>query len=282
MPRDDRLLPITWALLLPPGALALVFGLLLFIFPNRTDTLFSWTITPAMSAVYVGASYAFGGIATLGLLFGRKWHPLGTLLLGTWVFSVGLLVATVLHWNRFHLGTAQFYVWFIIYVVLPFGLPVAYWLNRGYDPGPSPADVRLDQPVRIGMGVLGILYIVFGLAMFLLPGVFAAIWPWDLTALMSRVIGSWYLLPGVAALSAFWETRWSAFRPATRAVAIWPALLLIGSLLHNSDFFFDRISTWIWFPYLAISFLGVIGVFVYYERKQTRAAPVPGPSPEAA
>ena len=51
MRRDDSLCRSTYLAFAPLALLSAIFGPLLYFFPDRTDTLFAWTIVPAMSAV---------------------------------------------------------------------------------------------------------------------------------------------------------------------------------------------------------------------------------------
>lgn len=105
MTRDDRILPATRWLLMPLGILATTFGLILFFLPDRTDTLFAWTIVPQMSAVFIGASYIFGAISIWHLLLNGRWHPMRVALPGTLAFGTAMLAATLLHLDRFHHGS---------------------------------------------------------------------------------------------------------------------------------------------------------------------------------
>lgn len=274
MLRDDRLLPITWILLAPPAALALLFGVALFLFPDRTGTLFAWTITPRMSAVFVGASFTFGGLATFRLLWNGRWHPLGATLPGTWAFSTALLAATLLHWDRFHHGTLRFYIWLVIYVALPLGLPLAYWLNQRRDPGPAAVDVALVRRVRVGLALTGAVYAVMGLALFLRPAAFIPVWPWQLTPLMARVIGAWLILPGVAAIATYREKRYTAIRSLVRDLMLWEVLLLAGTFFERDNFDFARLSAWLWVALLGSTLVLTGAFYRSYERVSQNYVPV--------
>jgi hypothetical protein len=266
MLRDDRILPITRIPLTFLAILSSIFGPMLFLLPNNTDTLFAWTITPAMSAVFVGASYTFGALVIWVTLWRGKWHPLSLALTGTWAFSAAMLASTILHFDRFHHGTILFYGWFAVYIFTPILLPIAYWLNRRYDPGVQPGEALVPQSLRIVMAIVGGLLVALGLAMFLAPAAFATVWPWRLTPLMARVFGGWFLLPGTAGITALMEPRWSTYRPVLPVVVVWQVLLLIGSLMHLADFDFTRPSAMLWFAMLVGGILLTIGLYVYQER----------------
>lgn len=264
--RDDRLLWITAAALAPLGVLSIVFGALLFIFPDRTDTLFAWTIAPPMSAAFVGASYLFGGVVVFHLLWLRKWHPLKVGLPGTWVFSTAMLGATLLHWDRFHQGSPGVYVWLAIYVVLPFALPAVYWLNQRHDPPPAPDEVVLSKTLRIIMSLAGLVYAAIGLILFVSPATIAPWWGWSLTPLMSRILGGWFMLPGVAVLAAARDARYGAMRPFVLDIIVWQVLLLAASLLHSNDFDFAKPLTWVWVGSLVTALMLTLSLYFYHER----------------
>ena len=48
------------------------------------------------------------------------------------------------------------------------------------------------------MLLLATLHILVGLALFILPGVMAGVWPWGLTRLTAQVIGGWYIAGGLS------------------------------------------------------------------------------------
>ena len=146
MAPDDRLNPLARWIFLPLIPLTAVFGPLLVLLPQRTDAYWSWEITPAMSAVWVGAGYTFGACAITTMLVLGRWRTSILAILATIPFAVAMLVATLIHLDRFATGTPSFWVWMVIYVVLPLGLPVIYLTNRNQDPGVRPEDRLLPGP----------------------------------------------------------------------------------------------------------------------------------------
>ena len=112
---DDRVLPSTrWlaAALLP--FLAVAFALL-YVWPDRTDRLFAWTVRPDMTAMMLAAAY-FGGL----FFFWRvtcetHWHRVQIGFPAVLSFAALLSVATALHWDRFHPGHISFIAWASLY-----------------------------------------------------------------------------------------------------------------------------------------------------------------------
>ena len=78
----------------------------------------------------------------------------------------------------------------------------------------------------------------FGLFLFFDPPGAAAIWPWQLTPLMSQVIGGWIMFLGVGGIVIFFEPRYTAYRALIPSTIVWDVALLVGSLLHLGDFDF--------------------------------------------
>src|SRR5262249_22218028 len=67
------LAPGTRWMLIAAALLVLSAGLDLFIFPDRTDTMFAWTMEPAWTAAFLGANYLAAGVIELGAALQRTW-----------------------------------------------------------------------------------------------------------------------------------------------------------------------------------------------------------------
>jgi hypothetical protein len=267
MERDNHLIGLTKATLWPLAVLSAIFGPTLFFFPSYTDVTWSWQIRPEMSAVAVGAGYIFGAFSIITLLLKNEWHALNIAIWGTWIFSVAMLLATLIHLDRFFVGTLRFYVWFMVYLVLPFALPVAWWLNRRHSALIKPGDLLFSKTIRYGALIAGLIYLGFGLFMFLNPAAAANIWPWELTPLMSRVLGGWVMFIGGGAAVIYFEPRYSAYRALLPSIIIWDLALLAGSFLHMDSFDLTRPASWVWFMYLSLATFGSIVLLVNFETK---------------
>jgi hypothetical protein len=273
---DDHLILLARLAIWPLAVLSGIFGPVLFLLPHLTDRIWSWPIQPPMSAVALGAGYIFGAIAFATLLLRNQWHALGVALVTAWVFSIVQLAATLIHLDRFFVGTMRFNVWFVIYVALPILVPVIWFFNRRQGARLKPDDLVFIWPVRIALLLAGILALAFGVFMFVYPPGAAAVWPWLLTPLMSRVLSGWVLFLGMAGCLIFFEPRYSAFRSALPGFMIWALALLVGSLLHLDNFNFERPAAWLWF----LAVLGLIagtalmlGVFEWMAYRRRSGQP---------
>src|SRR5436853_1930646 len=157
MGRNDRLVRLTYLAFAPLAVLTAIFGPLLVLFPDSTRVYWAWEIKPAMSAVWVGASYSFGGIAIVTMLAVGRWRSALVPIVATWSFSIVVLAATLIHLDRFFQGTLNFYVWFVIYLALPVVLPLIWWLNRKLDPGPQTTDLLVPESIVVTAGTIGVL-----------------------------------------------------------------------------------------------------------------------------
>src|SRR5262249_19290902 len=101
------------------AALAFVAGVQLFVLSEATDRYFAWTISPPLTAAFLGAAYWAG--AVLAFLAAREpvWACARASLGAVLVFTTGALAATLLHLDRFHLDSIFGWVWLVVYVLLP-------------------------------------------------------------------------------------------------------------------------------------------------------------------
>jgi hypothetical protein len=267
--RDDRLHWLFYPSFGPLAVFKAVYGPILWIFPADTSVYWSWQIRPEMSTIVVGAGYIFGALSITTMLILRRASRAVAPLLATFPFAVIMLLATLLHLDRFFLGTITFGIWFIIYLALPFVLPALWWLNRRHDPGVQPGDLLTPPLVRwIGLAA-GIGFGLLALVMIVSPEAAAGFWPWQLTPLMSRVIGGWVLFAAAAALTLFVERRYGAFRPYTLTLAVWFGALLLGSLRFAGQFDSTRPATLVW--YVVVSGVIVLTLlFGLWEERQLR------------
>jgi hypothetical protein len=236
MTGDDRLSPVARWVFLPLVPLTAVFGPLLVLAPGRTVHYWAWTIEPAMSAVWVGAGYTFGACAITTMLVLNRWRTAILATVATIPFAYAMIVATLLHLDRFATGSIRFWVWLVIYVVLPVGLPVILLRNRRADPGVEPGDRLL--PLRLGraVGVVGAVIDAAALALFVAPGTVGRVWPWTLTPLMGRVVAGWLLFFGTGAALLAFERRYRAVSAFLPSVAVWFTVLGVAALFHLDDF----------------------------------------------
>jgi hypothetical protein len=155
-------------------------------------------------------------------------------------------IATIIHWDKFNHDHPAFFGWLALYAVAPVLIPVLWVYNGGWRRAPvvSP-DVEVPAWARLTLGVAGTVFFAIGLAIFVEPSLAIDHWPWDLTPLTTRVVGSFMAL-NVGWAAAALDGRWSAIRIPGLSTLSGLALLLIGILRGRDDLHTDRATTWIY------------------------------------
>jgi hypothetical protein len=233
MPYRPLAAEMRW-LLRVASVLVLVAGFQLFVLSDYTDQYFAWTVSPPVTAAFLGA--AFWGSFVLELLASREtiWARARIAAPAVLVFTTAMLIATLLHLDRFHLDSAFGWIWLAVYVVVPpimlFAL-IRQSRVAGSDPAPGqPLAIWL----RVILGVQAALMLVYGLLLFLAPSVFAPYWPWMLTPLTARATASWLLGLGVAAGEVARENDILRARIALASYTVLSLLELIVLLRYSS------------------------------------------------
>ena len=258
MTRDDRVLPATrWAALvvfviLVPAA-AVLWG-----FPGRTADLWAWGVKPELTAMFLGAGYGAGAYFFWRTYRARRWHPSSPGVLGASVFAGLMLVATVIHWDRFNHGDAPalaaiaFYGWAIVYALSPFAVFALWWRNRATDARTrEPGDPVVPPAARLASGAFAAGALAGGLLFFVAPQVAIDLWPWQLTPLTARVLASFTVQVGVGALVLSRDARWSAWRLIVQTFFVAVALLLVAAARAWDEFDEANPMTWLYLGGLA-------------------------------
>jgi hypothetical protein len=235
--RDDRILSTTKvALIIVVPFLVLAF-LILYFFPERSGERFAWAIKPAMTSLFIGAGYVGGGYQFVRLILGREWHRYGMAFPPVMTFTVAMLAATLLHWDRFDIHHFPFQLWLVLYIVTPFLITWLWWTNRRTDPvAPEPGDPLLPRGLNLVFGALGVVTLFAALAVFVEPQLAIGTWSWPLTPLTARILAGWFALMGVGSLVLARERRWSACRVALQSFMLWHGLVLAGAFGRAQDF----------------------------------------------
>lgn len=270
--KDDRITPETRVVLLLVIPFLLAAFVVLYFLPGQTGELFAWSIKSHMTALVMGSGYISGGYLFMFVWSGRGWHRIAAAFPAVTIFTIAMLLATVLHWDKFDLRHFPFQVWLVLYIITPLLVPYLWLRNRSADPGTlEPGDLRVPERLRWGMRLLGLAYAGLTIFMSLFPGMAMAIWPWSLTPLTARVLGGWSALMAAGALSVSGDTRWSAWRIPLQSFSLWAALALVGTFFNLGEF--TRPQTEISFPaILSLSLIALISFQVLMETRLRKDA----------
>jgi hypothetical protein len=230
------------------AGLTLAGGFFAFVLAGQTEDWFAWTITPDLSAAFIGAG--FWGTTVAAFLASREpyWDRTWIVLPPVMVLMLLSLAATFLHADKFDFESFFGWAWLAAYVAFPTVVLVMVSRQRQVTGGPSP---RQPFPVWITavLAMLATVITAVAVALFLQPEELADIWPWALTPLTGRIIGSWLMGIGLAAALAAWEGCWRRFYPVAAWFAAIGVLELLALALHGGDVDWGDPSGWI---YLAV------------------------------
>jgi hypothetical protein len=267
--QDDRILLQTRLVLIIVVPFLLLAFLILYIFPDLSGERFAWAIKPHMTARFIGSGYLAGAYMFVYAIFGKKWHHVKAAFPPVTTFTIAMLLATVLHWDRFDITHFPFQVWLFLYIITPFIVPYLWIKNRATDPGtPDTDDLTVPALAKWAFMASGIVGIGMALFMSISPQAMITIWPWGLTPLTARILGGWFGLLGVGGLYASQDNRWSAWRMPMQSITFWGILILIGAFMNPQDF-----TIGLWNPFtigtaVVIVLLIVFQIGMEIRRKQ--------------
>jgi hypothetical protein len=240
---NDRVLPLTRTLAAIIVPILLAAFIILYLFPGDTGRLFAWPIKPAMSAMMLGATYLGGAYFFTRVFFNRGWVSVKLGLLPVSTFAAVLGLSTLLHWDKFTHGLFAFQLWALLYLTLPFVIPVVWWLNRRQDPGAGNA-LRLPGALRWAMGVLGAVLGVAGLILLITPDIMIPLWPWSLTPLTARVTSAMFSLSSFVGLGLAVDGRVGAGEAILGSQSIAIVFILLALVVARNDVHWTSFGAW--------------------------------------
>jgi hypothetical protein len=263
-----------WQLLV--GAiLVFITGIVLFFGTQHTDTYFAWTINPPLlTAVFLGASYLSSFV--LGLLAAREdvWARARLAVPGPLIFTILMLVATLLHLDRFHLNSPKptavlfTWVWLAVYAGVPISMTIML-IRQLRAPGDDLArQMPLPVWMRVAFIVLAMIILLVGVALFIVPQNVSLLWAWQLTPLTSRAIAAWLIGIGIVAAQVAWENDYTRVKPVMIFFTIFGLLQCLALARYPNDFAWGEPRGWVYLVFIAaVLLLGVLGWVGVRRRK---------------
>jgi hypothetical protein len=280
---DDHVLRTTQvvsAVIIP--FLLLAFAVL-YGWPGDTGRLFAWPIKPPLTAMLLGSVYLGGAYFFARVVRAARWHTIKAGFPPVATFATLMGIATILHWGKFTHSHLAFWLWVALYFTTPFLIAGVWLANRRFEDRPTGDEVVVPEPLARLIGGIGVLAVGMGVFLFLFPQLAIDIWPWTLTPLTARVMGAIFAL-GLAAVGAFTERRWSAYRLMVQVEIVMLVLILVAGVRAAADWDPANVLTWLF----AAGFVGVlvasIGMYVRMEgharehRSTDPRGPLPPPS----
>jgi hypothetical protein len=264
-------------LLVAAGVLVVLAGVQLFAFPLRTDRYFAWTVSPAMTAVFLGAAYWSSAPFEFVASRARSWAEARIAVPTVFVFTALTLVVTLVHRDRFHFGAEHpaatrvvTWTWLAVYAAVPVIMAVV-WIRQLRVPGGDPPRTRPLAPwVQAVVGAQAAGFTAVGLWLLVAPGR-ATWWPWALTPLTGRAVGAWLLSLGVAAGHALVERDAVRVRPAAVADLVFAVLQTVALVRHGGDIDTGT-AGWVVIVTVVAS-MAVVGAAVLFDARGSVRAP---------
>jgi hypothetical protein len=261
------ILPGTRQLLYLFSALTLLAFFALFVMSSQTNHYFAWTIQPPVTAAFLGAAYAAGFVLVVLSLRSPQWAvvriPFTTIL----IFTVVTLIATVLHRDRLHFGSAEtvarFAAWFwsAVYVLVPIGM-FAMLVRQERRPAVD-RDGRLPVPTPLfaALVVHALLLLAVGVALFVSPATASVLWPWPLTPFTARVVAAWVMAFGVGTVLALRTGDLARLEIAAWPYVVLGVLQLVAVARYAAIVRWTSPASWIYLVTLVFMLLSAAEVF---------------------
>src|SRR5690242_18088411 len=264
-----RALPATHAVMVAFAGLSTIGVISLFVFSDRTEDWFAWTVVPPLTACFFGA--CFGSTLVIEVLSARQraWAPIRVDALVVFVFAALTLAATLMHLDKFHLtadkaatlqAQAAAWLWLVVYVTAPIALPVLMLLQERA-PGVDPPDRHpVPGALRTALGLESAVMLVVGVMLFALPSQAPTLWPWPLTPLTSQATGAWLIAFGLAAGITAVTGDLGRQRGSTIAYTVLGVLVLVATARFSGTVRWGEPSAWVYLAMaVAVALTGAAG-----------------------
>jgi hypothetical protein len=113
--------------------------------------------------------------------------------------------------------------------------------------------------------VLATIIVAVAVALFLQPEEAAEVWPWELTPLTGRIIGSWLMGIGLAAGLAAWEGCWRRYYPVAAWLAAVGVFQLLALAIYGGDVDWGDPYGWVYLAVVVlVTAVGAAGLAVVH------------------
>lgn len=217
-------------------------GFLFFAFPRESATVWPWPLAP-LAARFMGSLFVGGAACSLVCLRSRDNRgPFALVLLAagdTLIALTGLLgVASI----GFTPKMIAFLIYFIGFALL-LTLAVVPEMNRAANAPGTPVTRALR-----GFFLIHLLVVLpVGTSMVFLPSWAQPLWPWQMTPINVRLIGSFFFGAAFISLWALRQQSRESLRPVLALYAFFASLATVASLIHFNLFDPARATTWAFF-----------------------------------
>jgi hypothetical protein len=216
-----------------------IAGLVLFLFPEKTDTLFAWTIARGDTANFLGA--CFLGISLLSFLCfnATSWQAVRVCFVGTLTFVTAMALATLLDLDQFNFGSDEpvalisAWLWTLVYVAAPIASGVLLARQLRETEYAEERSTPIVPGLRMLFLVQGAVLSLVGVVLFVSPGSADSLWPWPLTPLTARAVASFLLGFGVILVGIGRQNQAEILEPP--CAACWWLAVLAGMAITRFE-----------------------------------------------
>jgi hypothetical protein len=218
------------------AGLAAIAGFLLFPLAKETDRFFSWTIQPPLTAAFMGAAYWAAFVLIGWAARAGTWEQALPALVPVTTIALLLLVATLIHLDKFDLDSIFGWFWLIVYCAVPPALALLAWGQARRPRGPAPPSVPIPAVLRAALALQALVMGTVGAVMFVAPSTADDLWPWTLTPLTARAVSAFLIGFAAAAAYAALDNRLERFAGAAYGYTALGALELLAAAIFSGDF----------------------------------------------
>ena len=248
--RDGNLdTPIRWPLRAWMGV-EVLFGLAaiitIFLKPDDTENNFAWPIDPTVMAATLGAFYLASALIFVLPLFAKRWQDVRVMIIPTAMFSLAMIGATILHWDKFSVGSAPFYIWLASYVLPP---PIFIGLYLWHQRDSAPVGAGVERPMSAGARAFfrynGAVLLAVALTIYVFPSLLIDVAAWGFTPLTARTLCGWLI--GIS-LMQIWMSRegdWGRAKLATTMLMVLPLSMTFQLLRFSSQVDWGNVMVWV-------------------------------------
>ena len=281
-------------MLVVASLLVFLAGAPLLLVADQTAKYFAWTISPQITAAFLGASYWSSGIFEFLASRERIWGRARLAVPAVLVFTILTLIVTLVHINRFHfdfpftdadarttdpLTVFGTWMWLAIYAGVPLAMGIIL-VRQARMPGDDPPAVaRLGWWVRAIIITQASLLILVGTALLLVPTSVAPLWPWKLTALTARAIGAWLIGLSLTGVQALYENDRTRLGPAGVVAFTWAIaqLAIVAVFAGSIDWTRPTSGLYIAFVVTVVA-IGAAAIYANVRAGRQLRSSVVGPS----
>ena len=152
------------------------------------------------------------------------------------------------------------YLWLAIYVAVPIVLLIILINQIRLQSSTPKRKAPLYTWMRLVLATQGIIMLVTGLILFLLPSTASTFWPWALTPLTSGAIGSWLLGIGIIALHMTWENDHQRNKIAYISYTALGVLQALSLVRYSGEVGWSTEGSWVYLIFVvSIIATGLLG-----------------------